>query len=120
MGLCRCRGPVGSDIKLTILREGADAPIDIEITRAIIKIKAVKHRIEGNVGYIRLISFTEKTYNDLADAIVGEMQFQETLTGAQVSFQRYGASYLAEFMCKAPDTASRGSCISAEAAQQVR
>ncbi|MCY6383453.1 S41 family peptidase [Hoeflea prorocentri] len=65
----KMRGPVGSDINLTILREGADAPINIEITRAIIKIRAVRHRVEDNVGYVRVISFTEKTYNDLANAI---------------------------------------------------
>ena len=50
---------------------------------------------------------------------VEDLFFQETLTGAQVSFRRYGASYLAEFMCKAPNTAIVGSCISEEDAQQV-
>ncbi|MEM6462739.1 MAG: S41 family peptidase [Pseudomonadota bacterium] len=65
----KMRGPVGSSIKLTVLREGADAPIDIEITRAIIKIRAVRYRVEDDIGYIRVISFTEKTYNDLANAI---------------------------------------------------
>lgn len=47
------------------------------------------------------------------------LNFEETLTGAQVSFQRYGASYLAEFMCKAPETARVGSCVTAEDAKQV-
>jgi len=47
------------------------------------------------------------------------MHFEETLTGAQLSFQRYNASYLAEFMCKAPDTARTGSCISESEARQV-
>lgn len=65
----KMRGPIGSSIELSVLREGADAPIKINITRAIIKVKAVKYRVEGDVGYIRVISFTEKTYNDLASAI---------------------------------------------------
>lgn len=65
----KMRGPVGSSIDLTVLREGADAPIDIVITRAIIKVKAVKFRVEEDIGYVRVISFTEKTYDDLADAI---------------------------------------------------
>ncbi|MCR9139843.1 MAG: S41 family peptidase [Alphaproteobacteria bacterium] len=65
----KMRGPVGSSIDLTVLREGADAPIDIVITRAIIKVKAVKFRVEDDIGYIRVISFTEKTYDDLQDAI---------------------------------------------------
>jgi carboxyl-terminal processing protease len=65
----KMRGPVGSAIDLTVLREGADAPINIQITRAIIKVKAVKYRVEEDIGYIRVISFTEKTYNDLEKAI---------------------------------------------------
>lgn len=45
-----------------------------------------------------------------------ELVFEETMTGAQVSFSRYGASYLVEFMCKDPATAIRGSCVSSEEA----
>lgn len=41
-------------------------------------------------------------------------RFEETMTGAQVSFKRYGASYLVEFACKDPLTAVAGSCISEE------
>lgn len=39
------------------------------------------------------------------------LDFEETMTGAQVSFSRYGASYLVEFMCHDPATAMKGSCI---------
>ncbi len=45
-------------------------------------------------------------------AIDTELDFEETMTGAQVSFSRYGASYLVEFMCKDPATAAKGSCVS--------
>lgn len=49
-----------------------------------------------------------------------ELDFEETMTGAQVSFSRYGASYLVEFMCKDPATAAKGSCISeADAVAEV-
>jgi len=49
-----------------------------------------------------------------------ELVFEETMTGAQVSFSRYGASYLVEFMCKDPATAVKGSCVSeAEAVAEV-
>ena len=43
-----------------------------------------------------------------------ELDFEETMTGAQVSFSRYGASYLVEFMCHDPSTAMKGSCVSEE------
>ncbi|MDH4412394.1 MAG: S41 family peptidase [Rhizobium sp.] len=65
----KMRGAVNTPIKLTILRKGADKPLDITVTREIIPIRAVKSRVEGDVGYLRVISFTEKTYDDLEAAI---------------------------------------------------
>ncbi|TIW59421.1 MAG: S41 family peptidase, partial [Mesorhizobium sp.] len=52
----KMRGPVNTPIKLTILRD-------------IIKVKAVKFRVENDVGYMKITSFTEKTYDDLENAI---------------------------------------------------
>ncbi len=60
----KMRGKVGSDIKLTILREGKK-PFDVTITRAIIKITSVRSRVEGKVGYIRITSFNEQTEKGL-------------------------------------------------------
>lgn len=65
----KMRGEVGTPIKLTILRKGADKPIELTIKRDIIAVKAVKYRVEGDVGYLRVISFTEKTYDDLKAGI---------------------------------------------------
>jgi C-terminal peptidase prc len=65
----KMRGLVNTPIKLTILREGADKPIEITVVRDIIKVKAVKYRVENDVGYMKITSFTEKTYDDLEDAI---------------------------------------------------
>ena len=64
----KMRGAVNTPIKLTILRKGADKPIDITVVRDIIAVRAVKSRVEqGDVGYLRVISFTEKTYDDQED-----------------------------------------------------
>ena len=60
----KMRGKVGSDIKLTILREGKK-PFDVTITRAIVKIVSVRSRVEGKVGYIRITSFNERTEKGL-------------------------------------------------------
>ncbi|SIQ87391.1 carboxyl-terminal processing protease [Rhizobium sp. RU20A] len=66
----KMRGAVGTPIKLTILRKGAEKPIEISIVRDIIAVRAVKYRVEnGNVGYLRVISFTEKTFDDLKKGI---------------------------------------------------
>lgn len=54
------RGKVGTDIKITI-RRGQEKPFILTITRAIITVKSVRSQIYGNVGYIRVTSFTEQT-----------------------------------------------------------
>ena len=65
----KMRGPVNSPIELTILREGAVEPLKIKIVRDIIKVKAVRFRVEEDVGYLKINSFTERTYEDLQSAI---------------------------------------------------
>jgi carboxyl-terminal processing protease len=65
----KMRGAVNTPIKLTLIRKGADKPIELTIMRDIIAVKAVKSRVENDVGYLRVISFTEKTYDDLEAAI---------------------------------------------------
>src|SRR5689334_4103502 len=64
----KMRGPVNSDIKLTIKREGKD-PFDVKLTRANIKIQSVKWHLEGpDVGYIRITSFNEQSDVGLINA----------------------------------------------------
>ncbi|MGI6856519.1 S41 family peptidase [Mesorhizobium sp. 1B3] len=65
----KMRGLVNTPIELTILREGADKPIKLTIVRDVIKVKAVKFRVENDVGYMKITSFTEKTFDDLENAI---------------------------------------------------
>ena len=58
----KMRGPEGSKVKLTLLREDAQEPIEVTLARAVIKIKSARARAEGNdVAYIRLTQFTETT-----------------------------------------------------------
>ena len=64
----KMRGRVGSDIKLTIRRSGRD-PFDVTITRAIIKIKSVRSRLEGKVGYLRVTTFSERTDKGVKEAM---------------------------------------------------
>lgn len=65
----KMRGAVNTPIKLTILRKGVDKPIELSVMREVIPIRAVKSRVDGDVGYLRVISFTEKTFDDLQAAI---------------------------------------------------
>mgnify|MGYP001193640033 FL=1 len=63
------RGPVGSNIIITIVRIGEEDPIDVEIKRAIITVKAVRFNREDDVGYIRLISFSEQANKGIKNAV---------------------------------------------------
>ncbi len=65
----KMRGEVNSPIELTIIREGATEPITLTIVRDIIKVKAVRYRVEQDVGYLKINSFTERASDDLRDAI---------------------------------------------------
>ncbi|WP_407965699.1 S41 family peptidase [Bartonella sp. C271] len=63
------RGAVGTPVTLTIIRSGVDKPLEIKVIRNIIKVKAVKYRVENDIGYLRLIQFSEKTFGDLQAAV---------------------------------------------------
>ncbi len=66
----KMRGPVNSKIKLTIVRKGADKPIELTIMRDIIRVKSVRSHAEGSdVGYIRITQFNEQTTDGLKQAI---------------------------------------------------
>ncbi|WP_018388175.1 S41 family peptidase [Ancylobacter sp. FA202] len=66
----KMRGAVNTPIKLTIVRKGADKPIELSITRDIINIKSVRSRVENNdIGYIRITSFSEQTGEGLKKAV---------------------------------------------------
>lgn len=65
----KMRGPVGAEIVLTILREGVAEPFDVTITRDKIQIQSVRSRLEGDVGYIRITSFSGQTQSGLERAI---------------------------------------------------
>lgn len=62
------RGKVGTDIKISIRREGKQ-PFDVTLTRDVIQIRSARWHREGDVGYIRLTAFNEKTYDGLKDGI---------------------------------------------------
>ncbi len=56
----KMRGRVGSDIELTIRREGVES-FDVTVTRDVVRIRSVRNRIEGKAGYIRVTTFNEQT-----------------------------------------------------------
>lgn len=66
----KMRGPKDTKVKLTISREGEKEPLEFTIIRDIIKIKSIKHKvIEGEIGYIRITQFQERTGEDMKKAL---------------------------------------------------
>ena len=65
----RLRGKVGTQVTLTIRRDGAKKPFDVTLVRADVPVDAVLSRREGDIGYIRLPGFNEKTAEGLEHAV---------------------------------------------------
>ncbi len=64
------RGKPGTVLRLTVVREGVDQPLKIDIKRDIIKVKSVKSRmLEDGFGYVRISQFQSKTAENMVDAI---------------------------------------------------
>jgi len=64
----KMRGPVNSNIKLMVRRGGTD-PFEVTLTRAVIRVQSVRSRVEGDLGYVRITSFTEQTESGVKNAI---------------------------------------------------
>ncbi len=66
----KMRGKVGTDIKLTIRRENSPEAIDVSITRDIIKIQSVKHKvIDDSIGYVRITTFNQNAESGLKKSV---------------------------------------------------
>src|SRR5690349_21152765 len=65
----KMRGPVNTKIMLTIMRKGQDKPVEVSITRDVIRVRAVRSRLEDDDGVIRITQFNEQTTENLKKAI---------------------------------------------------
>ena len=68
------RGPVGSDITLTIVRDLSAEPFDVTLTRAVIKLTAAKVRTEGRTIVMRVTTFNEQSYPNMAEGMAREIE----------------------------------------------
>ncbi len=61
------RGPVKTSVKLTVMRQGQDKPIVVDLVRDIIKVRSVRSKtVDGDIAYVRISQFQEPTGSDLA------------------------------------------------------
>jgi carboxyl-terminal processing protease len=109
----RMRGPVGTDITLTVLREGEDA-FEVTITRDIIRIESVRHRVEdGGIGYVRVTSFTERTDEGVAEALEDiEAELGEDLIGFVLDLRNNPGGLLDQAVAVADSFLEQGEIVS--------
>ena len=65
----KMRGPIGSEIVITVVREGVADPFDVSIIRDTIKLVAVKSRLVGSTGVLRITTFNDQTYPGVEEGI---------------------------------------------------
>ena len=65
----RMRGPVGSEIIITVVREGVAEPFDVSIIRDTIRLTAVRARVEGDAVVLRVSTFNDQTFGNLRDGL---------------------------------------------------
>ena len=70
----RMRGPVGSEIIITVVREGEDEPFDVTIIRDFIKLTAARVRTEGKSVVIRVTTFNDNTFDNIRDGLDVELE----------------------------------------------
>ena len=76
----RMRGPVGSEIIITVVREGETEPFDVSIIRDTIELQAVRTRTQGETVVLRVTTFNDKTTPNLVTKLEEEV---ETLGGME-------------------------------------
>ncbi len=121
----KMRGPVNTPIVLRIQRKGAEKPIEIKLVREIISIRNVRHKIEDDVGYIRLTTFQgERTIKQLEEAIE-EIKAKipaDKLKGYILDLRNNGGGLLDQAIAVADTFMDRGEIVStrgrAEASQR--
>ena len=67
------RGPVGSEIIITVAREGEQEPFDVSIIRDTIKLTAVRARTEGQAVVLRIATFSDQTYDNLSTGLAEQV-----------------------------------------------
>ncbi|TMM52454.1 S41 family peptidase [Sulfitobacter sabulilitoris] len=68
------RGPVGSEILITVVREGESEPFDVSIIRDTIKLTAVRTRTEGDTVVLRVTTFNDQTYDNMKSGLAEQIE----------------------------------------------
>jgi len=108
----KMRGKVGSDIKLMILREGVE-PLEVTITRAVIKIRSVRSHLEGKIGYVRITSFSAQAHLGVRKAIADfRTKIGDELQGVVLDLRNNPGGLLNQAVSVSDDFLEQGEIVS--------
>jgi carboxyl-terminal processing protease len=109
------RGPVGSDIVVTIVRENEVEPFDINITRDRIELTAVRARLEGNTAILRVATFSDQTYPNLQESLadlIEEVGGLENMNGVVLDLRNNPGGLLTQAVLVSDAFLERGEIVS--------
>ena len=107
------RGPKGSKVTVTILREGVKKPIDFELTRDEIPIQSVKHvLLRPGFGYVRISNFTGTTTQDFEKALEQLESSDPPLKGLILDLRNNGGGLLNQAISIADEFLEQGTIVS--------
>jgi carboxyl-terminal processing protease len=67
------KGPAGSEVVVTVVREGVETPFDVSIIRDVIQVTAVRARTEGRAAVLRITTFSDQTFPDLQEGLAAQI-----------------------------------------------
>ncbi|MEO1282276.1 MAG: S41 family peptidase [Pseudomonadota bacterium] len=108
----KMRGRVNTPIKLTVVRKGRGEPFDIKIVRDIIRINAVKARVEDDIGYIKVTTFNEQTHTNLVRSIENmKREIGSKLKGYVIDLRNNPGGLLDQAIAVSDDFLERGAIV---------
>lgn len=111
----RMRGPVGSDIVVTIVREGEQEPFDLELTRDVIELTAARARTEGDSVVVRVTTFNDNTRKNIVDGLnkqVEEAGGLDNINGLVLDLRNNPGGLLSQAIKVADDFLEKGEIVS--------
>jgi carboxyl-terminal processing protease len=110
----KMRGPVNTSIRLRIVRDGVDKPIEIFITRDVVRVRSVRASLQGDdVAYIRITQFNEQTTENMRRAI-GDLSAQagDKLKGFIIDLRNNPGGLLDQAITVSESFMDRGEIVS--------
>jgi carboxyl-terminal processing protease len=111
----KMRGPIGSEIIITVVREGTPEPFDVSIIRDTIKLTAVRGRVVGNTVVLRITTFNDQTTSGMTEELakgVAELGGAENLDGVVIDLRNNPGGLLNEAISVSDAFLEKGEIVS--------